>query len=203
MTINIPSGIKIRTSRFGLLSNTRTFISPFNGVTQRLELAGARWMASYSLAPMNRTQFAEIQAFLLELRGRANTFYGYDPDAKTARGSAGSTPGTPLVNGGSQTGTSLIIDGAPGGAASYLLAGDYFSVNDELKMITQTIPTDTSGDATLIFEPPLRESPADNAPITLSTASAIMHLTADDMAVWDANENSIYNISFSGAEAID
>ena len=76
--------------------------------------------------------------------------------------------GTVLVNGGSQTGTSLIVDGLT--AAPQL--GDVFQISGVDKVYTVTAnATVTTGGATLAINPALASSPADNASITfLSTA---------------------------------
>lgn len=76
--------------------------------------------------------------------------------------------GTVLVNGGSQTGTSLVVDGL----TSAPRAGDTFTVNGTDLVYTVTAnATVTSGGATLSINPALASSPADNAAITfLSTA---------------------------------
>lgn len=202
-TLNLPSSISIRTSNFGLQGNTQVHESPLSGETQRIENTGLRWFGTFTLSANNRAKMAEVQAFLVKLRGQYNSFYAYDPDAKTARGSAGTTPGTPLVNAGSQTGTSLNIDGATASATGYLLPGDYFTVNNELKMITEQIDTNGSGEATLVFEPPLRNSPSDNATITLATPKCIMMMIDDKQAQWDANQFGVYNITFSAIEVVN
>lgn len=71
--------------------------------------------------------------------------------------------GTVLVNGGSQTGTSLIVDGLTGVPQ----IGDTFSLAGVEKVYTITSSvTVTSGGATLTISPALASSPADNAAIT-------------------------------------
>lgn len=71
--------------------------------------------------------------------------------------------GTVLVNGGSQTGSSLIVDGL----TETPQIGDTFSVAGIEKVYTVTaIPTVTSGGATLSISPALASSPADNAGVT-------------------------------------
>lgn len=71
--------------------------------------------------------------------------------------------GTVLVNGGSQTGTSLIVDGL----TSTPQVGDTFSVAGIEKVYTITnAVTVTGGGATLTITPSLASSPADNAAIT-------------------------------------
>lgn len=199
-TIDIPTSIKIRASQFGLVSNTRVFESPASKWTQRLELDGARWSATYVLSPGGRADVAEIQAFLMKLRGRANSFNAYDPDAKTVRGNAS---GTIRVNGGSQTGSTLDIDGMVAGTANVFLPGDYFSVNGELKMVTEAVDADSNGEGTVSFEPPLRASPTNNDPLDYTQATCKMILTSDDMASWSVNQFGIYDISFSGLEVFE
>lgn len=75
--------------------------------------------------------------------------------------------GTVLVNGGSQTGTSLIVDGL----TAVPQIGDTFTINAVQKVYTVVaLPTVTGGATTLSISPALASSPADNAAITwLST----------------------------------
>jgi hypothetical protein len=71
--------------------------------------------------------------------------------------------GTTLVNGGSQTGGSLIIDGL----TATPQVGDTFTVAGIEKVYTITSAvTVTSGGATLSISPNLASSPADNAAVT-------------------------------------
>lgn len=76
--------------------------------------------------------------------------------------------GTVLVNGGSQTGGSLIVDGLTG----IPQAGDTFTVAGiDLIYTVLTTATVTSGGATLSISPNLASSPADNAAVTWLTAN--------------------------------
>ena len=72
--------------------------------------------------------------------------------------------GTILVDGGSQTGTSLVVDGLTGTPQS----GDTFTIAGVDLVYTITAPvTVTSGSATLTINPALNSSPANNAAITM------------------------------------
>lgn len=73
------------------------------------------------------------------------------------------TYGTVLVNGGSQTGSTLVVDGLTGTPQQ----GDTFTVGSVQKVyaITSSV-TVTSGGATFAISPALASSPADNAAIT-------------------------------------
>lgn len=71
--------------------------------------------------------------------------------------------GTVLVNGGSQTGSSLVVDGL----TSVPQIGDTFTIAGvNLTYIITALPTVTAGGATLAISPALNSSPADNAVIT-------------------------------------
>ena len=196
-TLSIPAAPSFRASRFGLIANTQTFRSPLDGTVQTLELTGARWRVNYELPPMKRVQAAAWTAFLTELLGSAGRFFGFDPDARSPRGSG---LGSPLVNGAGQTGKSLIVDGWSALETGLLLPGDYFEVGGELKMATAQVVSDSSGEATLAFTPPLRTSPADGAALTLVNPKVTMMLADDEQAFWDADRASLYGISFAGVE---
>lgn len=199
MPISMPPSPGFSACRFGLETNTQRFESPLTNSVQRLVLGGAYWQATYTLPPMNRPQMAQWQAFLMQLEGGANTFYGYDPDAVTPRGTA---TGTPLVNGGSQTGSTLNIDGCTANVTGWLKAGDYFAVNGELKMLTQDASTNGSGQTALNFKPALRTSPSDNAAVTVTNPTVPMILIDDGQTMWQSgNRLGFYEgLTFSARE---
>ena len=96
--------------------------------------------------------------------------------------------GTPLVDGGSQTGTSLVIDGldtAPQAGDAFKIAGI-----DLIYTVTANA-TVTSGSATLAIDPALASSPADNAVITFLSTSRE-----------DANRTRFAKYNFNGTEKI-
>lgn len=198
-TYSIPSGLRIRSNRWGLQTNTQVFTSPLNRSTQRLVLSGARWVATYTLTPYlhSETKLDEVKAFLLKLQGGGNTFYGYDPDRKTPKGTA---TGTPLINGAFQSGGQINTDGWTGSVTGIMKAGDYFTVNGELKMVTADANSDSGGNAVLYFQPILRNMPADNAAITVTNPTCTMRLIDDDQSVWESNYNKLTDIVFSGVE---
>tara|TARA_R100001509_G_scaffold65300_1_gene36036 strand:- start:666 stop:2648 length:1983 start_codon:yes stop_codon:yes gene_type:complete len=76
--------------------------------------------------------------------------------------------GTVLVNGGSQTGSSLVVDGLTAAPQ----AGDVFKVAGIDKVYTVTSnATVSSGGATVAINPALASSPADNASVTFLSTS--------------------------------
>lgn len=163
---------------WSLVSNTQSFSSPLSAAVQTVEMPGARWKAAFVMDNLTAADAALIQAFMAKLRGRAGRFYLWNFARPTPRGTIA---GTPLVKGAAQTGTSLLIDGCTAGTT--LLAGDYIGVNSELKLVVGDATASVGGEMTLTIEPPLRSSPADNAPITTTRPTAVMMLAADE-AKW-------------------
>lgn len=202
--INPPSsGI----AKVKFLANTAVSVSqsPFSFSQQVYKHQGMRWEADITLPPMKRADAETWASFLLRLRGQYGTFLLGDPAAATPRGSAATTPGTPLVKGGSQTGENLIIDGCPTSVNGYLKAGDYIqlgsSATARLYKVLEDVNTNASGEATLNIYPNLRSSPDDNANVTVSNARGLFRLSGNDVS-WDVNEASIYGITFGAIEAL-
>lgn len=73
------------------------------------------------------------------------------------------------VNGVSQVGTRLNVDGGPASTNAALKAGEFVCLLVgtlyQLVQLTEDFDTDSGGAGTLVFEPPLRASPADNAAV--------------------------------------
>ncbi len=188
MPIEMPQRPGIVTSRFGLETNTQSFTSPFTKAVQSVSLAGARWVSTFSLPAMKRDRAAEWKSFFDRLEGAANPFYGFDPDNIVPRGQA---LGNPLVKGGSQTGSTLDIDGCTPNTV-FLRVGDYFEVNGEYKRVTTDAIVDGSGEVTLQFKPALRYSPLNNAVITVDRPKCVMKLIDDQQAIWECDVVGIY-----------
>ena len=95
-----------------------------------------------------------------------------DADHRSMRSLLGNGGGTPLVNGASQTGSSLITDGWSNNTL-VLRAGDIFKVagSNLVYDVTADATTNASGQVTLSINPPIFSggSPADNAALTINT----------------------------------
>jgi hypothetical protein len=184
----------------GLRGRTQLHTSPFDGSVQTLALPGAKWVGTMSWGPMAPADWRNLQQFLTLLSGQAGRFKLFHPMAGRR---ATATPGTPLVKGGSQTGNTLAIDGCTA-SATILLKGDFFAWTNadsrpQLHQVAGDITANGSGEATLAFAPPLRTSPADNAPIDVLTPSAVFMLAGDDQGAISVAGNS----AFRGSAGIE
>lgn len=153
--------------------------SPFSFVPQTFVWAGAdRWEAMLSWGEMGQADADDVEAFILALRGQEGSFVFGDPLRTVPRGTwAGQSP---LVNGASQSGFTLAIDGMTAGSTGK--AGDYFQLGSaatsRLHRLTAPFTANGSGQVTLDCWPSLRGSPADNAALTLSSAKGLFMLAS-------------------------
>jgi hypothetical protein len=121
-------------------------------------------------------------------------------------GTARGTPtGTPLVNGASQSGGELVIDGATPDVTGWLKAGDYIQLGSagtsRLHKVLQDVNSDGSGNVTLDIWPHLRSSPADNATVIISNPKGIFRLASNETA-WTVSDLLLYGITFGASEVI-
>tara|TARA_Y100000114_G_C11718998_1_gene307474 strand:+ start:66 stop:695 length:630 start_codon:yes stop_codon:yes gene_type:complete len=202
--LTFPSTVPVSTN-FRINRMVGVTESIYTGSQQVYQYTGEFWEVDISMPPMRTATARAFVAFLVSLRGQYGSFFVGDFDARTALGTAGSSAGTPLVNGASQTGNSLIIDGATTSQTGYLKAGDYIQIgsgsSQRLHMVIADANTDGSGNATLSIEPALRESPADDTAITVANTKGVFRLSTN-VTGWDTNAASTYGISFSAREVI-
>lgn len=182
---------------FGLTANTTLFTSPLSGAVQTIEMPSPRWRFNAAFDNLTEADAALLQGFFAQLRGQAGRFYQHNLARPVPRGIA---TGTPLVNGASQTGTSIITDGWTPSQTGILKVGDFFKIGYELKMVVSAdVNSDGSGNATITFEPPIRTSPANDSAIITSSPTAVFKLTGDDNG-WSVKPGLITSFNLQGIE---
>ena len=156
-TFSFPN-ITPATNTFELVSNTRTYQSPLTNAVQTASRKGSLWKASLQFNNLSGDDRKVMQAFLVKLNGQQHRFTLQD-HSHTLRGAGG---GNLVVNGASQSGTTLVCDGATANVNNYLREGDYVSFNNELHMVVADTNSDGSGNVSISIAPPIRKSPADD-----------------------------------------
>lgn len=197
---NIP----VTTSSFRIISATSSSVSPFTFRQQVYQFPGKRWEGQVKFKPTRGIDAGILKAFLADLQGQFGTFLYGDPDY-LAKGPQGALGGTPLVKGASQTGNTLLIDGASNSITNWGRKGDYFQLgtglSSRLYMLTQDVNSNGSGEVTLVFQPPLRSSPSDNQAVTFAGAKGVMRATNNN-GEWQSNMSSVQETSLTFVEAI-
>lgn len=154
--------------------------APFSGIEQVQEHPGQWWVAEVSWAPMSRANADVWIAALGSLRGRLGTIIIPDPSRATPRGSAATTPGTPVVVSGSNN--SLSISTGLGNVTGYLKANDRISLGSGSTRRLHKVMADvnlTAGAATIDIWPRLRSTPSAGAAVYVSNASGRFRLTVN------------------------
>lgn len=150
-----PAGAQLGLLDFG------AFLTPgLGGPIQRVDRMGGRFRISVSMPPMPSAKLGRQWVSKL-LQGKSQGARMPFPLLSFNPG----LPGSVLVNGASQAGSSLIVDGA---TPNYVFRdGQPFSIvnsgKHHLHFVTAEIIANGSGQATLSITPMLRKSPADNA----------------------------------------
>lgn len=200
--LTFPSEIKIKT-----ISPTLQFInagtkSPYTLERQIFPWPGEAWTYECNIPPCVRADAAKFIAFATKLRGSYGTFLMGDISADEPLGVGG---GVPVVDGGSQEGTSLSIKGAPLSTLGWLLEGTYFQIGSgltaRLHMLNEDSDTDGTGRTVLNFAPALRYSPLDNAAIVLSSPKGLFNLQENNVT-WMVDEDGMFHYSFRAIEAL-
>lgn len=178
--------------------------SQFSGAQQVQAHDGKWWTVRAALLPKTRDNAEDWVGWFVSLNGPEGTFLLGDPHGTTPRGSAATAPGTPLVDGASQTGDQLDVKGAPNSATNYLKRGDWIQLGSSsaarLYRVTQDASTDGSGDVTLEIWPDLRSSPGNGDSVTVSSTVGVFRLTQGFMYRIDSEH--LYTQEFSATEAI-
>lgn len=197
--VTYPSNMHFTAYTLKLSRKTIKMESPFTGARQTLASAYALWVFSGKYSMMDTTLAANMRSFLLQLKGQVNRFRLPIPEyVAPSTGYAGAAG---LVNGASQTGSSLITDGWTAGA-SLFNPGDYIVINDETKIINTAVSANGSGQATLAFDPPLRASPANDLALVINNPTILMAAATDDVASWDLTPPILYSFQLDAIEAL-
>jgi len=185
------------TNTFELVSNTRTYQSPLTNAVQTASRKGSLWKASLQFNNLSGDDRKVMQAFLVKLNGQQHRFTLQD-HSHTLRGAGG---GNLVVNGASQSGTTLVCDGATANVNNYLREGDYVSFNNELHMVVADTNSDGSGNVSISIAPPIRKSPADDTIVDYTVPVLGVFMLAGP-ASWDTQLGIISSFTIEAVEDV-
>ncbi len=193
-TITLPATPKPQTMAWRLVQPAQNNVSSWTGARQVVASGRGWWECQIGLPPIVGTStFNAWRAFTALMRGAANDVQiPVDPTAQSA------IANTMSVNGASQTGRTLNVDGLPN-STTVLNAGQFVTVGNQLLQLTANVTTNGSGQATLSFEPALRASPADNATVEFKNPYCLMYLVEDPG--YTVEPGYIYSLSLNLREA--
>ena len=205
MTITFPLALPTATGFKNITVTPEGFVgvteSPWTGYQQTQRNQGQRWIFDVTLPTMVRADAAKWEAFFLSLNGREGTFTMGDVRGATPLGTG---TGSMQVNGASQSGQSLIIDGCTPSITGILKANDWVQLGSGLtaRLYRQLVDvnSDGSGNATLTLWPRITAAnvPADNAPLTINSTVGLFRLLDDNVPfAVDTAQHSDYKFKAS------
>jgi len=193
-TITFPSSPTPSGMSWRLVQPAQQNISQWTGARQVLASGRGWWECSLTLPPIiGEAAVNSWRSFMAKARGAANDFQV--PVNEIAQSSSTATP---LVNGANQTGRSLVTDGWPN-STTVLYAGQFVTIGNQLLQLTANITSNSSGQATISFEPAIRVSPADNAAIEFKNPYALMYFAEDPG--YSVEPGLIYTLGFNLRES--
>lgn len=189
----IPTTVPFRTAVPRFIDNDVRLQPPAGGVTQILQRLGSRWALSVELAPAKEGTAAFFALQTALLLGRRNGASYPWPQPGLSIG----TPGSPVVNGAGQVGTTLAIRS---GAASYQVRqGQFLNITSGgrryLRQATAAVTLNGSGAGTLTIWPPLPRPTVDGAAVEL--AAPVIEGNLTEALEWPHDLDDWVYFSFS------
>lgn len=187
-----------RVSKFGLTRRTNILASRYMASAQRVVYPYAVWEFDGTLVDYDGPEAAAIRSFFAKLEGSKHTFRlpvpGYTKSGYTGYLVASNT-----------TARQSSLEANIGLSQSMALfkEGDYFTINDEFKIVTEAVATAANGFATINFKPALRKSIVTGTQLGILNPTVLMYATEDDVASWGLNPPFRHSLELRAIEAIE
>lgn len=191
--IPVPAAFKAGRIVWRLIRPTQINRSAYTG---RRQVIGnpwhGRWEADVDLVELEAADAAAIRAFIAALDGPVNTFRF--PAVSESQSSRAVT-----VNGSHAVGAQALstVGWLPSQIA--LKAGQYFTLNDQLCVLTADAVANGLGVAVLNFRSKLREAAANGTSVVVDIPTALVALK-EDISEWTAEAGPAYTFSFKVEE---
>lgn len=172
-----PDGMQL-VSRY-----STTFISrAHSGKTMRRSRGGHSWIVKVGWSVLDRDQYSDLLAFLINQAGQYETFQLALPVHSTPRGS---WAGAPVVDGSDQVGHQIQLQGFTPAAQDVVKPYDLFkfSGHDKIYVAVEETDPDTDGFMTLNFRPDLVQSPVNGEALTTGSVEMTVALLTDIAAL--------------------
>tara|TARA_R100001460_G_scaffold73915_4_gene114841 strand:- start:594 stop:1199 length:606 start_codon:yes stop_codon:yes gene_type:complete len=165
------------------------------------QIGSQYFMFTVSMPPMNQDNAMDIFAFLQKQKGSFESFQIKIPLQN--RGAEKSSTAVKVVGSHSATDSTIALDGFSASTSGVLKAGDLikFAGHTKVYMVQSDIDSDGSGAATVLIEPGIVTTLADNEVVTMNQPDITVYLTSEDI-MYSVDRNSIFNISFDVREVI-
>lgn len=179
-----------------LLSNSKTFTSPFNGSSQTVRFPGSRWRCELTFNNLNEEKSRQLEALVASLDGMSGRVkiaswirkgrYGY---------------GSPRIAIPRQLGHRLETKDWKRNMR-VLQQGDRLTVGNELKMVVADVVSDNQGYASIPISPMLRTSPTVNEKLEVERPFGVFRLVDNEQGKFQHRRLGYTNITLSFEEVL-
>lgn len=188
-----PNGVTLSLLDFGLTLRPAT-----GGAIQRIGRAGSRFRAELTFPPMKATTARQFISRLVKAK-RVGGLRVEFPLTDISQGS----PGSPVVNGAGQSGTTINLRSMTPGYV--FLEGYWLSIVDAsgqayLHSVQAEATVNGTGFVSVVIEPPLRYPYADGAQVLVATPVIEGFIDGGEWS-WDINTARHYGLSVVIEEA--
>ncbi|MEQ4922345.1 hypothetical protein [Proteus hauseri] len=179
-----------------LLSNSKTFTSPFNGSSQTVRFPGSRWRCELTFSNLSEEKSRKLEALVAALDGMSGRVRISSWIRKGKEGY-----GTPKVSLAGQSGVSLQTSGWKRNMR-VLQQGDRLTIGNELKMVVSDVVSDNEGRAVISISPMLRTSPALNEELIIKAPFGVFRLSDNDQGKFQHRRLGYSNVTLSFEEVL-
>lgn len=190
--LTLPTDPSPSNMAIGIVSAGNTLTPAFGGDEQDIKRKGTRYALTFQMPPM--TYLTSMGWDDLMAEGDTVLMKVFQPGFDTG------SPGTPLVKGAGQAGTSLLIDGLTPGHV--LSKGQFVSIVTSsqrfLYRLAASVTANGSGEATLTLRTMLRRPPADNDVVEI--AQPMIEGFVRDLGTWAVGVDRLVGLQFTVRE---
>lgn len=179
-----------------LLSNSKTFTSPFNGSSQTVRFPGSRWRCELTFSNLSEEKSRKLEALVAALDGMSGRVRISSWIRKGKEGY-----GTPKVALASQSGVSLQTSGWKRNMR-VLQQGDRITIGNELKMVVADVVSDNEGRAVISISPMLRTPPTLNEEVIIKAPFGVFRLSDNEQGKFQHRRLGYSNVTLSFEEVL-
>ncbi|QBY43462.1 hypothetical protein QE197_09380 [Arsenophonus nasoniae] len=194
--IEWPKEVVPSSMNWQLVSNSKTFVSTFTGSAQTVRYPGSRWRCSLTFNNLTETKSRELEALTAELDGESGRvkISHWIRQGLVERG-------VPAIRTANQTGRILLTRGWKKNLI-VIRKGDYLTIGDELKIVTDNVFSDTNGNASIPISPMLRYAPKVNDKLETLSPFGIFKLTTNDQGSFQYRPGVFTHVTLEFEEAL-
>lgn len=196
---DFPFTNRITDVSFEHVTSTLVNRSP-SGYREVINYGGGYWNVNLSIRPLKRTEADIFSAFMdANLAG----FYPFNIIIPKYSYSKSDYTGSILVNGVSQTGRDILVDGMTANTNGILKTGDFikFENNNKVYRLREDLNSNVSGEGTLKLHMPIVDvSPGDNDNVIFNSVPFRLSLSPNGTRVTEIDVNGFSSFTFSMEE---